>query len=130
MPHSIPLHVNGSPVTVAVDDPGTPLLFVLRNELDLEAPRFGCGLGQCGACTVLVDGEAVRSCMLPLSAMSPAQEIVDSRGIGFAGSSASAATSLCRRARCRRMRFLHQWHDHAVSGAARENKPSDRCRGS
>jgi nicotinate dehydrogenase subunit A len=48
--------------------PDTPLLYVLRNELDLHAPRFGCGLAQCGACTVHIDGEAVRSCILPVSA--------------------------------------------------------------
>ena len=47
--------------------PDTPLLYVLRNELDLHGPRFGCGLAQCGACTVHVNGEAVRSCILPVS---------------------------------------------------------------
>lgn len=82
MPHSIPLHVNGQSVTIAIDDPSTPLLFVLRNELDLDAPRFGCGLGQCGTCTVLIDNEAVRSCMVPLSAMSPSQKIVTPEGLG------------------------------------------------
>lgn len=82
MPHSVPLHVNGQVVTAAADDPGMPLLFVLRNALDLEAPRFGCGVGQCGACTVLIDDEAVRSCLVPLSAMSPAQKIVTLEGLG------------------------------------------------
>ena len=48
--------------------PDTPLLYVLRNDLDLHAPRFGCGLAQCGACTVHIDGEAVRSCILPVGA--------------------------------------------------------------
>ena len=48
--------------------PDTPLLYVLRNDLDLHAPRFGCGLAQCGACTVHLDGEAVRSCILPVGA--------------------------------------------------------------
>ncbi|MGE0362892.1 MAG: (2Fe-2S)-binding protein [Vicinamibacterales bacterium] len=56
------LRVNGRPHTVDVD-PATPLLYVLRNDLGLQGPRFGCGLGQCGACTVIVDGEAVRSCV-------------------------------------------------------------------
>ena len=55
------LKVNGKTHTVDVD-PSTPLLYVLRNDLDLHGPRFGCGLGQCGACTVLMDGHAVRSC--------------------------------------------------------------------
>jgi aerobic-type carbon monoxide dehydrogenase small subunit (CoxS/CutS family) len=48
-------------------DPATPLLYVLRNDLDLSGPRFGCGLGQCGACTVIIDGDAVRSCLRPVS---------------------------------------------------------------
>lgn len=60
------LRVNGKTHTVDVD-PTTPLLYVLRNDLDLHGPRFGCGLGQCGACTVLIKGEAVRSCIRPVS---------------------------------------------------------------
>lgn len=63
---SIKLHVNGA--THEVDaDPATPLLYVLRNDLGLHGPRFGCGLGQCGACTVIVDGAATRSCTMPVS---------------------------------------------------------------
>src|SRR3954466_13235599 len=58
--------VNGKTHQVDVE-PATPLLYVLRNDLDLSGPRFGCGLGQCGACTVLIDGEAVRSCVRPVS---------------------------------------------------------------
>lgn len=56
------LLVNGKRHTVDVD-PATPLLYILRNDLDLAGPRFGCGLGQCGACTVLIKGEATRSCV-------------------------------------------------------------------
>ena len=63
---AITLLVNGQRHTVDVD-PSTPLLYVLRNDLDLSGPRFGCGLGQCGACTVLINGEAVRSCIRPVS---------------------------------------------------------------
>ena len=58
--------MNGKRHTVDVE-PSTPLLYVLRNDLDLQGPRFGCGLGQCGACTVLIKGEAVRSCVRPVS---------------------------------------------------------------
>jgi nicotinate dehydrogenase subunit A len=64
----ISLRVNGT--THVVDtDPTTPLLYVLRNDLDQHGPRFGCGLGQCGACTVIVDGNTSRSCMVPVSTM-------------------------------------------------------------
>jgi nicotinate dehydrogenase subunit A len=74
------LNVNGRTVSVSVDDPDTPLLYVLRNELGLHGPRFGCGLGQCGACTVHIDGTAVRSCVTPLSSVSG--RIVTLEGLG------------------------------------------------
>jgi aerobic-type carbon monoxide dehydrogenase small subunit (CoxS/CutS family) len=63
------LHVNGETHEVDVDG-STPLLYVLRNDLGLSGPRFGCGLGQCGTCTVLVDGNTTRSCLTPVSAVS------------------------------------------------------------
>ena len=62
------LRVNGQPRTVAVE-PDTPLLCALRNDLELNGPKFGCGLAQCGACSVLVDGKEVRSCVTPVSAV-------------------------------------------------------------
>ena len=65
---NLTLLVNGKSRTVEVD-PSTPLLYVLRNDLDLHGPRFGCGLGQCGACTVIVNGVATRSCITPVSAV-------------------------------------------------------------
>ena len=64
----ISLNVNGAVHEVDVD-PATPLLYVLRNDLGLRGPRFGCGLGQCGTCTVIIDGNAVRSCQLPAAAV-------------------------------------------------------------
>ena len=74
------LNVNGGTVSVSVDDPDTPLLYILRDELGLHGPRFGCGLGQCGACTVHIDGTAVRSCVTPLSTVSG--HIVTLEGLG------------------------------------------------
>ncbi len=82
MPRTSSLHVNGRAVSVRVDDPETPLLYVLRNDLELHGPRFGCGLGQCGACTVHIDGAAVRSCVTPLSSLTPDQKIVTLEGLG------------------------------------------------
>jgi nicotinate dehydrogenase subunit A len=65
MTTSFKLDVNGATRTVSVES-GTPLLYVLRNDLELSGPRFGCGLSQCGACTVLVDGKPTRSCVFPI----------------------------------------------------------------
>jgi aerobic-type carbon monoxide dehydrogenase small subunit (CoxS/CutS family) len=66
------LRVNGQSHTVDVD-PATPLLYVLRNDIGVRGPHFGCGLGQCGACTVLIKGEAVRSCVRPMSTVQGAE---------------------------------------------------------
>ena len=62
------LQVNGVAREVDVD-PATPLLYVLRNDLDLRGPRFGCGVGQCSVCTVIIDGNATRSCITPVSSV-------------------------------------------------------------
>jgi aerobic-type carbon monoxide dehydrogenase small subunit (CoxS/CutS family) len=67
MSENLELHVNGQSVRVIVENPDTPLLYILRNALDLKGTRFGCGLEQCGACTVLVDGEPVFACTRPVS---------------------------------------------------------------
>ncbi len=80
---NISLRVNGKSHTVDVD-PATPLLYVLRNDLDLQGPRFGCGLGQCGACTVIIKGEAVRSCIRPVSTVQGA-EITTLEGLAVNG---------------------------------------------
>ena len=57
------LNVNGKAIRIVIDDPDMPLLYALRDNLALHGPRFGCGLAQCGACTVHINGEAVRSCV-------------------------------------------------------------------
>ena len=77
---AIRLKVNGTTRTVAAE-PDTPLLYVLRNDFELNGAKFGCGLAQCGACTVLVDGAPVRSCITPIDALGQS-EIVTVEGLG------------------------------------------------
>jgi nicotinate dehydrogenase subunit A len=77
----VALNVNGKVVSVQVDDPQMPLLYALRDDLGLHGPRFGCGLGQCGACTVLVDGVAARSCSVPVGSMT-GKKVVTLEGLG------------------------------------------------
>src|SRR5712691_7190657 len=67
------LRVNGATRKVSSVAPDTPLLYVLRNDLELNGPKFGCGLAQCGACTVLIDGKSVRSCSVTVSAAAKGQ---------------------------------------------------------
>jgi len=77
---AINLRVNGMSRSVPAE-PDTPLLYVLRNDLELNGAKFGCGLAQCGACTVLVDGKAVRSCVTPISTVARS-EITTIEGLG------------------------------------------------
>ena len=77
---TISLKVNGATRTVPAE-PDTPLLYVLRNDLALNGTKFGCGLSQCGACTVLVNGQAVRSCVTPIDQLKGA-EITTLEGLG------------------------------------------------
>ena len=76
------LNVNGKAIRIVIDDPDMPLLYALRDNLALQGPRFGCGLAQCGACTVHVDGKAVRSCVTPLSSITARQKVVTLEGLG------------------------------------------------
>ena len=75
------LTVNGASHRLDVDDPEMPLLYALRNDLGLHGPRFGCGLAQCGACTVHVDGKAVRSCVYP-SSQAVGKKVTTLEGLG------------------------------------------------
>jgi len=77
---AITLKVNGQSHTVDVD-PSTPLLYVLSDEIGTRGPKFGCGLGQCGACTAIVNGAAIRTCVTPVSAAS-GKEITTLEGLG------------------------------------------------
>ena len=79
----VKLVVNGKPATVDADD-DTPLLWVLRDKLGLTGTKFGCGIAQCGACTVHVDGKAVRSCVLPVSA-AEGKQITTIEGLATGG---------------------------------------------
>jgi nicotinate dehydrogenase subunit A len=76
----IQLKVNGQQHTIAVD-PQTPLLYALNDELGIYGPRFGCGMAQCGACTVIIRGRVVRSCVMPVSAVGEA-EVTTLEGLG------------------------------------------------
>jgi nicotinate dehydrogenase subunit A len=82
MAQSKSLNVNGQSVSITIDDPDQALLIALRDNLGLNGPMFGCGLSQCGACTVHVDGKAVRSCVTPLSIIEAGQKIVTLEGLG------------------------------------------------
>jgi nicotinate dehydrogenase subunit A len=77
----INLKVNGRSVSVDIPDVSAPLLFILRNDLDLHGPRLGCGLGQCGSCTVIVEGKAIRSCITPVSSVKE-KDITTLEGLG------------------------------------------------
>jgi nicotinate dehydrogenase subunit A len=76
------LNVNGKSVQITIDDPEMPLLYALRDNLALHGPHFGCGLAQCGACTVHIDGKAVRSCVTPVSSLTARQRVVTLEGLG------------------------------------------------
>jgi nicotinate dehydrogenase subunit A len=78
---SLDLRVNGRTHALTLDDPDMPLLYVLRGELGLLGTKFGCGAGQCGACTVLIDGKAMHSCQTPASSAA-GKEIVTIEGLG------------------------------------------------
>ena len=82
MAQSKSLNVNGKNVTISIDDPEMSLLVALRDNLSLNGPLFGCGLAQCGACTVHIDGKAVRSCVMPLSKVDAKQKVVTLEGLG------------------------------------------------
>jgi len=73
--------LNGKPASLTTDDPEMPLLYALRDDLGMHGPRFGCGLGQCGACTVHIEGKAARSCVLPVSAAA-GKKVVTLEGLG------------------------------------------------
>jgi nicotinate dehydrogenase subunit A len=84
MTQTLKLTVNGQPHTLRVDDVTMPLLYALRDDLELHGPRFGCGLGQCGACTVHVNGKSVRSCSVPVT-LAAGAKVTTLEGLGEKG---------------------------------------------
>jgi aerobic-type carbon monoxide dehydrogenase small subunit (CoxS/CutS family) len=111
----INLIINGVLKRVDVD-PDTPLLYVLRNYLGMNAAKFGCGLGQCGACTVIVDSAPVFSCLTPVSVLE-GRAIKTVEGARYNLKSEPAATCVLGRTG-RAMRLLHGWHDHAGASSS------------
>ena len=81
MTQTVAMTVNGRAVSVTVDDPQMPLLYALRNDVGVTGPHYGCGLGQCGACTVHLNGESVRSCQVPV-ADAAGKRVVTLEGLG------------------------------------------------
>ena len=94
MTQTIELNVNGAP-SVVTADPGTPLIYVLRNDLRLKGTRFGCGAGVCGCCTVLLDGRGIQSCNTPVSA-AQGREVTTIEGLseGLGGGKAAAPMTM------------------------------------
>jgi nicotinate dehydrogenase subunit A len=84
MAQSISFDLNGNSVSASVDDPAMPLLYALRDDFRLHGPRFGCGLSQCGSCTVHLDGKAVRSCVTPISTVA-GRHVVTLEGLNAGG---------------------------------------------
>ena len=107
--HCYRLQVNGAGHTVEAAG-NTALLYILRNDLDLNSPKYGCGLGECGACTVLIDGVAARSCVLPVR-LAEGRDIVDARRAWHDRGAASDPAGFHRRAGGA-VRLLPQRHDH------------------
>ena len=81
-PLSLNLSINGTLRTVSVADDTEPLLYVLRNQLGQRGPKFGCGVAQCGSCTVLVNGTITRSCVTPISGLASGAEVTTLDGLG------------------------------------------------
>ena len=105
-------------------DPDQPLLYVLRNALGLHAAKFGCGLGQCGACTVLLDGRAVRSCQVPIGDVD-GRAITTLEGLGTPEALHPLQAAFIAE-QVPAMRLLHERDHHDRRGSAQRGRPPDR----
>ena len=117
------LKVNGRDHQVDAE-PDTPLLYVLRDDLKLNAAKFGCGLGQCGSCTVIVDGKAVLSCVTPIVLLE-GKQVTTLEGLGSIAAP-GADPARVHRGAGGAMRLLHRRHDDAGAGAAAAHAQADR----
>ena len=105
----VTLRVNGEAHKVSVDDADMPLLYALRDDLALRGPKFGCGLGQCGACTVLIDGQSVRSCVMR-AVDAAGKQITTLEGLGSPERPSRVQAAFIADGG-RAMRLLHERHD-------------------
>ena len=131
----IALKVNGRSHMVDVE-PATPLLYVLRNDLGLQGPRFGCGLGQCGACTVIINGAAVRSCVTPCSTVKG--EITTLEGLAKDGilhpvqrawiEEQVPQCGFCQNGQIMTAKVLLDRHPHPTDAEIREGMAGTLCR--
>ena len=121
MPQDFQLTVNGATRRANVE-PDTPLLYILRNDLELNGPRFGCGLSQCGACTVLVDGRPTRSCVTTVSSLG-AKQITTLEGLGSKDRLHPLQKAFIEEQAVQWL--LHQRHDHDRQGPARQDAQTD-----
>jgi len=111
-------------ITQVDADPDTPLLYVLRDDIKLNAAKFGCGLGQCGACTVIVDGNAVLSCVTPLVLLE-GKQVTTLEGLGTIDAPAPIQRAFMEEPGGP-MRLLHRRNDVAGAGLAAEKSKTDR----
>ena len=119
------LTINGKAQDIDVD-PNTPLLWVLREQVGLTGTKYGCGIAQCGACTVHIDGVAMRSCCVPVSD-AVGKQITTIEGLAQNGILHTRAESLARTRRAA-MRLLPERHDHGGGGASEGEAKADRRR--
>jgi len=132
---NITLKVNGRSHTLDIE-PATPLLYVLRNDLDLQGPKFGCGLGQCGACTVIINGAAVRSCILPVSAVR--SEVTTLEGLSSNGKlhplqqawidEQAPACGFCQNGQIMTAKAMLDKNPHPTDAQIRDSMNSTLCR--
>jgi nicotinate dehydrogenase subunit A len=125
MPAKITIIVNGRPRSVS-GDPDMPLLYALRGELGLKGPKFGCGLAQCGVCTVIIAGTPVRSCSLPISALEAGTEIRTLDGLAVEGKPHPVQVAFVEEEAAQCGYCANGWIMTAVAGLERNPKQTNQ----